>query len=66
MSTFVLPKVAKNCQKKPKVNFQLSYCTGSVDAGLHDNMGTVRLRCLWPVANSSSLFPVFYPIYFET
>ena len=37
-----LPKIAKNCHKKPKVYFRINYYTGSDDFGSYDT-GTVSL-----------------------
>ena len=40
-----LPKVVKNCKKRPKFDFCVNYYTGSDDLGL-DNMGTVFVLCI--------------------
>ena len=42
LTYYDLPKVAKNCQKKPKVDFQATYYMGSDYSG-SDDMGMVSV-----------------------
>ena len=50
-----LSKVAKNCQKKPKVNFRVNYIMGSDNSG-SENTGTVSSAAdLWPAASCNKL-----------